>query len=765
MSRVTPKQVVGTRATRVDGVDMVVGAAIYAADQIPPRSVYVKTVRAGIPHAIIHSVDISEAKVQPGVLAVLTAQDVPGLNSCTTLTPDKPLFAYQKIRHSGDVVAAIVAESQVDAEEAASLVKISYEPLPVITSPLDAIKEGSVKIHDKGNIINHFKVRKGDIERGFRESEVILEHTYTTPCQEPAPLEPESAVATIEEGRIKIIGSMQNPHAVRDAVAVMMNMKSEEIRVIQAATGGTFGGKSDEIPMELAALAALASRRTGRSAAVIYSREESMAAHSHRHPFVMRYKCGATRDGLLKAVEADLFGDTGAYASVGALVMQRALYHSAGPYEVPNVKVDAYQVYTNSCIAGSFRGFGSPQVHFAAESMMDEMAAELKMDQLDFRLKNMLKPGKRTISDWQMDNSCGLPECIEKVVKDSDYARKTALYERQDGPVRKGIGIALMHHGNSLGPEGSDWATATVSIKNTHIVEFRTGLTEYGTGAPTGMVQIVADTLGIPVSWVARGAPDTGTCPDAGLTVASRSTMIGGEASRLAAEKVKDQLRKVASRILQCGEDRLMFSDGRVFNVDSPGSRIGFWELVDECHKSGVMLEEEGRYQAPDVKFDVETGQGQTYLQFTFGAVVVEVDVDLSTGYVTPTHVSAAYDVGKAINPMSLEGQIEGGTIQSLGLGLMEELVLQKGIIKNPNFADYFIPTSTDSPEIKSFIVEYPGPAGVFGAKAMGEPPIDAPHAALVNAIFNATGVRIRDLPATPERVIKGLKSVQPPQV
>jgi len=761
MSRVTLGKVVGTRARRADGVDMVVGAPIYAADQIPLDSVYVKTIRAGVPHAIIRSIDTSQAEASNNVLAVLTARDVPGINLCTTLIADKPLFAYDRIRHAGDIVAAIVAQSQVDAEEAASLVKIQYEALDVISSPLEAIREGAVKIHDKGNIAGHFKVRKGDIRKGFGESDVILERTYTTPCQESVPLEPESAVAILEGRRIKIIGSMQNPHAVRDAVAVIMNMKPEDVRVIQAATGGTFGGKSDEVPMELAALAALAALKTGRSAAVVYSREESIAAHSHRHPFIMKYKFGATQDGFLKAVEAELYGDTGAYASVGALVMQRALYHAAGPYEVPNAKIDAYQIYTNNCIAGSFRGFGAPQVHFAVESMMDEMAAELRMDPLDFRLKNMLLPGKRTISGWQVDNSCGLPECVEKVVRDSEYRRKVELYRDQRGPVRKGIGLALMHHGNSLGPEGSDWATAVVSIKHSRVVEFRTGLTEYGTGAPTGMMQIVADTLGIPMSWMVRGAPDTVTCPDSGLTVASRSTMIGGEASRLAAEKVKDKMARVASDILKCSTDRIAFSDGWVFNIDSPSNRIGFWELVDECHRSGLKLEEEARYQAPNVRFDVETGQGQTYLQYTFGAVVVEVEVDLSTGYVTPTRVSAAYDVGRAINLMSLEGQIEGGTVQSLGFGLMEELVLQKGIIKNPNLADYFIPTSLDSPEIKSFIVEYPGPAGVFGAKAMGEPPIDAPHAALANAIFNATGVRIRDLPATPEKVVMGLKAIR----
>ena len=742
----------------MDSLEKVLGKPIYTMDIVPENALYVKVVRSSVVHALLKKVDVSKARNYPGVVAVVTAQDIPGINESTALLPDKPLFATDRVRFAGEPIAAIASFDPSIAEEAVDLVEIEYESLPTVFSPTEAMEPHAPKIHANGNVAKHLKVRKGNVEEGFKEADIIVEGIYKTPFQEPVPLEPEAGFVIPEpDGSVTCVGSVQSPYHVQTGVAKILSLRPEQVRVIQAVTGGAFGPKSDEMPVDVLGMAALVAIRTGKPAALTYTREESMIGHTKRHPFVISLKAGVKKNGKLTAWEAKLVADTGAYASLGPLVVIRACFHATGPYVVPNVKTDAYCVYTNNTMAGSFRGFGGPQAHFAAESHMDQIAKKLGMDPLELRLVNILRPGTLTATSQIVDEGCGLEECITKAVKESDWYAKRLQFKKMDGTKRRGLGIAIMYHGNSLGPEGNDYGSVNMQIDPDGTTRLRTALTEYGTGAPSALLQIAAETMHIPLSYFKLDPPDTEYCADSGPTVASRTITIGGRATQMVAGNLGQKLRTVAADVLQCPVDEVEVSGG-VYRRKSTGGSVGFLDVVAHAYANETSLKESGTFTAPKCEYDPETSQGTVYLQYTYGAVTAEVEVDTETGSVQVLRMVTAYDVGKVINPISLEGQIEGGTIQGLGYALMEEMIHKNGVVVNPNLADYYVPTSLDVPEIKSIIVEYPGALGPFGAKAVGEPPIVLPAPAIVNAIDNAVGVRIDEIPATPDRVLLALR-------
>jgi len=551
---------------------------------------------------------------------------------------------------------------------------------------------------------------------------------------------------------------MQSPFHVQTGIAKILSLRADQVRVIQAANGGAFGPKSDEMPVDIFGMAAIVALKTHQPTALAYTREESMIGHTKRHPFIIKLKAGVKKNGRLTAWEAELVADTGAYASLGPLVVTRALFHATGPYEIPNVKSDSYCVYTNNTMAGSFRGFGGPQSHFAAESHVEEIAKKIGMDPLEFRRINMLRPGSLTATSQVVDEGCGLKECVEKVVEASSWERKRSEFVRQTGTIRKGIGIAILYHGNSLGPEGNDFVAAHMNIDKDGTIRFRTALTEYGTGAPSGLLQIAAETMHLPMSYFKLEPPDTDYCNDAGPTVASRTTAVGGRAAQLVAGKLHQRLKEVAAELLGSNVDQIETSNASYYTRENPQRVVSYLEVVQEAYKIGLELKAHDTFTAPKCEYEPETSQGTTYLQYTYGAVTAEVEVDTETGKVQVDRMVAAYDVGKAINPLAVEGQIEGGTIQGLGYAIMEELVHKDGTVLNPNLADYYIPTSKDIPEIKSIIVEYPGQLGPYGAKVIGEPPVVLPAAAIVNAIDHAIGVRLTEIPATPDRVLNYLR-------
>lgn len=759
LSKSSQLLVVGKSVERVDSIDKVLGKPIYTMDIVPENTLYLKVVRSKCAHAFLKHVDVSQARKYPGVVAVLTAQDIPGVNESTALLPDKPLLASDRVRFIGEPIAAVASYDPSIAEEAVDLVKVDYEPLPAIFSPVDAMKPNAPRIHENGNIAKHVKVRKGNIEIGFKEADTIVENTYRTQSQEPVPLETETGFVIPEpDGSVTCVGSIQSPFHVQTGIAKILSLRPDQVRVIQAATGGAFGPKSDEIPVDVLGMAALAAVKTRRPATLAYTRKESMIGHTKRHPFVITLKTGVTNDGKLTASEATLVADTGAYASLGPLVVIRAVFHATGPYVIPHVKSDAYCVYTNNTIAGSFRGFGGPQAHFAAESQMDELAKKLGMDPLDFRLLNILRPGTLTATGQMVDEACGLEECARRVAEESGWYRKREQFSTMGGTKRRGLGIAIMYHGNSLGPEGNDYAAVHMQIERNGTVRLRTGMTEYGTGAPSGLLQIASETMHLPLGYFKLDPPDTDYCSDTGPTVASRTITIGGRATQMVAGNLHQKLKEVAAGLLGSTSSEIESADARYHLKTNPRRTISYREVAEAAYKQGITLKEAGRFMAPKCEYDPETGQGTTYLQYTYGAVTAEIEVDTETGQVQVIKMVTAYDVGKTINPLSLEGQLEGGTVQGLGYALMEELIHKDGSVVNPTLADYYIPTSLDTPEIKSIVVEYPGHLGPYGAKAIGEPPVVLPAPAIVNAIDNAIGIRLREIPATPDRVLISYK-------
>lgn len=750
---------VGKSIELTDSADKVLGKPIYTMDIVPENALYLKVVRSTVAHARLRRVDLSEARRFPGVVAVVTAQDIPGINESTALLPDKPLLATDRVRFVGEPIAAVASYDQSVAEEATDLVKVEYELLPAVFSPVEAMKPDAPKIHEGGNIAKHVKVRKGNVEEGFKQADFIVEGTYNSQFQEPVPLEPEAGfVIPEQDGSVTCIGSIQSPFNIQTGIAKILSLTPDRVRVIQATTGGAFGPKSDEIPLDVLGMAALVATKTGKPTALAYTREESMIGHTKRHPFVINLKAGVKKNGKLTAWQAELIADTGAYASLGPLVVTRALFHATGPYVVPHVKTDSYCVYTNNTMAGSFRGFGGPQAHFAAESHMDEIAKKLGVDPVELRLLNILRPGELMATSQVVDEACGLEECVKKARDESGWHKKREQFSKMHGPKRKGLGIAIMYHGNSLGPEGSDFAAVHMQIDRDGTVHLRTGLTEYGTGAPSALLQIAAETMHLPMAHFKLDPPDTKYCSETGPTVASRTITIGGRASQMVSGKLDRRLREVAAEKLGCHADEVDSSNEIYFVKTNSNRSAPYLDVVKWAYEHGTALKDAGTFTAPRCEYNPETSQGTTYLQYTYGAVTAEVEVDTETGRVQVNRMVTAYDVGKAINPLSLEGQIEGGTVQGLGYGVMEEMVHRDGVVVNPNLADYYIPTSLDIPEIKTIIVEYPGHLGPYGAKAMGEPPVVLPAAAIVNAIDNAIGVRLTQIPATPDRVLIALK-------
>jgi len=761
---------VGKHMQRWDAIEKILGKARFTADyaNLYKNLVYVYSVRTKYAHARIRKIDVSEAEKVPGVLKVITHKDIPGVNDVGYVIPDQPLLAYNKVRYIGDIIALIVAEDPYIAEEAAEKVYVDYEPLPVILDPLEIVdpvtleEKKHVLIHDEreSDVVARYRIRTGDVKKGFEQAEVIVENEYRTPYVEHAYMEPEAALAIPEpDGGITVIASTQCPYEARRAIAKVLAMPFNKIRVAVPPLGGGFGGKED-VANEIGTKAALASLLTGRPAIAVHKREESVIGHSKRHPAIMWYKHGATRDGKLVAVEARIILDTGAYASLGPFVAWRATVHSVGPYKVPNAKVDTVAVYTNGIYAGAFRGFGNPQIHFAVEQQMDLLAEELGMDPVEFRLKNVLRNGDRTVHGQLLDHGVGLEEALIKAAKAADWYRKRAEYAKQTGTIRKGIGVALLWHGNSIGAEGADYSAVSIIINRDGSITFRTGLIDMGQGAIQGLIMLAAEVLGVPPEYFRVEMPDTASVPDAGPTVASRSTAMGGNATLVAAYKLRKKLNEVAADLLKCNPDDIEVKAPEVYCRSDPTKKIRWIDLVEECFWRGVSLQEYGYYRAPKAKWEDETGHGEPYFTYTFGAIIAEVTVDMETGKTYVERMVTAYDIGRVVNRVGAELHAEGGAIQGLGYALMEELVHSpEGKVWNPNLYAYYMPTILDIPkEIIPVFVEAGYIRGPFGAKGLGEPSINGIAPAIANAIANAVGVRIKSLPMTPEKVYLGLK-------
>ncbi len=755
--------VVGKGVKRADALDKALGRARFVEDYyFPENMLFVKQVLSTEPHAKLLSIDPTEALKLPGVEGVFTAKDIPGVNQVGYALPDQPLIAEKKVRFVGDLVALVAAKDFDTAIKAAELVKVKYDPLPYVLDSLEAMERTDVLIHEEvgSNIAFRTKVRKGDVEKGFAESDVVVENEYRTHHQDHLYLETEGALAIPQfEDRLTIISAGQYPHLVRAIAAKVLGLPESHIKVVIPYMGGGFGGKDDEGPL-IAAKAALIAYLTKKPAFIMYTREESLIMRPKREATIIKYKSGATNDGKLKAIEVKIIHDTGAYANRGPFILWRATVHASGPYEVPNAKVDGFAVYTNKVYQGSYRGFGNPSVQFAAEAQMDQLAEKLGMDPVEFRLKNMLRPGKATITNQVLDHSVGIADAVAKLAEVANWKKKREEYGK-GGRYRRGIGIAVAWHGISTSRGVPDWSNAYVKIEKDGSVTVHTGIVEMGQGSPVSSHrQIAAEILGAPIDLVqvVFGTTDS---PDTGATHASRGTSIGAIGVYVASAKIRERLNKLAAELLNASPDDIVIKDGKAYVKGKPDKYIGWKELIKEAYARGVEVSATGYFFLPKGTFDDVKGQGYAYPAFSYVAMIAEVEVDTYTGKVNVLRIWPALAAGRIINPVQVEGQIEGAAVQGMGYALMEQFVFdEKGRILNPDLTDYVIPTALDVPEVmKPVYVEDLFKYGPFGAKGVGEMALIPAPAAIANAVSHALGIRVTKLPLTPENVYFMIKN------
>jgi len=559
-----------------------------------------------------------------------------------------------------------------------------------------------------------------------------------------------------------VYGSMQCPFYVHEAVAIALGIDHSKVRIVQTVTGGAFGGKED-VPSLLAGIAAIAAYKIGKPCKIILGRKEDIFSMSKRHPSLVRYRTAADADGNLLGIEVDYYLDAGAFATLSPVVLWRGAVHALGPYRCPNVKVKAYAVATNKVPCGAFRGFGTPQILFAHESQMDILAEKTGKDPFEIRQQNALKPGEETITGQKLNQSFGLDKVMEKAYWRSGWANKRRAlgYEKGTGDVRKGIGVSTIFYGVGLGAGGRYLARAGAFVKicKDSSVAVAVGTTEMGQGMRTVLSQIAAEQLGLPMERVFMLETDTTRVPDSGPTVASRSTVMSGNAIIDACRQIKKRMAPVAARLLDAKPGEIGFGNGRVYVDRVEDKFITFEELVRVCMEEKVHLSQQGWFEAPYTSFNEEDGQGWAYFTYTFACNVAEVTVDIKTGEVTVDNLTAAHDVGKAINPALVEGQIEGGSLQGMGYGTMEDILHNDdGHIINYNLSTYIIPTIMDAPSFAPIIVEEEFPQGPFGAKGFGEQPLMGVAPAVANAIAHAADIRPDQLPVTPERIEKMIR-------
>jgi xanthine dehydrogenase molybdenum-binding subunit len=757
----TPLAVIGTLQARPDAVEKVNGAAIYTDDLHFPDMLHARAKRAGIPHAIVKRLDVNRARALPGVAAVLTADEIPGAHYHGLVVKDWPTLVGvgERVRYVGDSVAIVAAETRELAAQALELIEVEYEAHPPVSNPVDALKPETEALHPGGNLLKHIKVRKGDMDAGFAAAEIILEHTFHTAFIDHAFLEPECSLARpTPDGRIEIYVGSQIPYSDREEAARALGWPAERVRVIGQLMGGGFGGKEDVMGQVHAALLANA---TGRPVKLLFDRHESLLVHPKRHATQIRIKMGAKLDGTLIAVETELFGDTGAYASLGEKVLTRSTTHSTGPYEMPHVRADCYAMYTNNPPAGAFRGFGVTQASFAIESMMDMLAEKLGLDRVELRRKNALQVGSVTNTGQLLQESVGLLECIEKVVNEIDrlIALEEQPYERfaahspAGAPhLRRAWGLAVGFKNTGLGGGAADKAGAEVELYPDGTLQVRTSSAELGQGLVTVLQMIVSQEFNLPPAQVKVLVMDTDLTPDGGPTTASRQTYVSGNAALYAARTLRAAIGMALAEKYDVKPEQITFAGGEV----QVGQRcIPLGEVVATLQTEGRQAKALYEYLAPATS-PLGTG-GNMHFAYSFACQAAEVEVNSQTGEVRVLRVIAANDVGRAINPLGLQGQVEGGVVMGLGNALTEHFIVEEGRVVTDRLARYRIPSIVQSPQITSFIVEHQTADGPYGAKGVGEIVSIPTTPAITNAIYNAVGVRIDRLPVDQEKIMAEL--------
>ncbi len=731
------RQAIGRRLLRPDAVDKVTGRARFPGDLVMEDMLFMQVLFSDRPHARILDIDTSEAEQVPGVVAVLTHADVP-VNEYGLIYKDQPALSADKVRSIFDRVALVIAETQRAARRARDLIRVEYEDLPMVTDPREAMqrpepgegKPGAPAIHERwpDNVQSHQRIRKGDVDAIFaRDDVVIVESDYQTPHQEHAYLQPEAGIGFIDdEGRVVVHSAGQWNHDDQHQIAHMLDLPPEEVRVIYAPAGGAFGGREDMSVQHLLALAAYNLDRRGirRPVKVVWDRKESFRGHHKRHPYYMHFKHAADREGNLLAVEATLIADIGAYSSSSSAVLNNAVSIAPGVYEVPNVKIDGYNVFTNNIVCGAFRGFGSLQATFGAEMQMSRLADALGLDPVVFRLKNALGEGSVLATQSIAPPAVSIRETLMHAAEAAgwtDQGKPNPGGEPADGKLR-GIGVAAGYKNVCYSFGFPEKASARCELYGEDDVEravVKIGLSEVGQGAIGVMGQVAAETLGIAYDRVRVLTEDTAEVPEAGSCSASRGSFMGGNAVKLACE-----------------------------------SALEAWQAGER-----PAVAERTYRPRPTTMFDPETGVCDPHVTYGYGTQIVEVAVDSETGEVRLKDVWAAHDVGQALNPLHVEGQIQGAIVQAQGWTMLEDFIVQDGRLRTQSYADYLIPTVHDVPDIHPLVLEVPDPQGPYGVRGLGEMPMLLLAPAILDAIHDATGIWFDRLPVKAEDVLLALKA------
>lgn len=763
--------VIGEDVKKVDGVEKVTGYAKFADDLKMPGMLYAKIKKSPYAHARILSIDTSKAEALKGVKAVITGKDVP--HRVGLYLEDKTFLAVSKVRFIGEAVAAVAAETQEIADEAVELIDVQYEELPAVFNAMDAIKEGAPLLHEGlkdykigsiffpepgTNISNHYKIRKGDVEKGFAEADLIIENQFYVPHIQHAPIENHSVIALSEPtGKITVWSACQSPYAVRKALSVAFNVPLNKIRVISYYVGGGFGCKAGTTLEGIAI--PLAKKLQGRPVKLSFTREEDMVCTFIRQGCHAKIKTGVKKDGRIVAEENTFYWEGGAYTEYGVNITRAGGYASTGPYDIPNVKADSYCVYTNQPVGGPYRGFGMSEIHFAIEQNLDMIAIKMGIDPVEFRKLNALKEGGHTVTNQELHN-VGLLECIEKASKEIKWGE---ISKSSFSHKARGKGFACMYKAPSM--PNNVASSAVIKLNEDATANLLISAIDMGQGAYTVLAQIAAEILTIPVSSISVVAGDTDCTPYEWQTVASRITYCCGNAVLKAAEDAKGQLIKLGSIGLGLPEEDVELKDGYVRSKIYNERRIHISNLAlgltmpDGSGVHGPIIGR-GAFIPPNVRdTDKETGQGDKPVAFwSIGCQGVEIEVDKETGRIEVLKVAAAYDVGKAINPQLARAQIEGGIVQGIGSALFEQLVMKEGKVLNPSFVDYKIPAVSDVPEMTVDLVEVTEVTGPYGARGVGEAAMVPTAPAIANALYNALGIRVNTLPLTPEKVLKAIK-------
>jgi CO/xanthine dehydrogenase Mo-binding subunit len=746
---------IGKSIPRVDSKAKSMGKIIFISDITRPEMLYAKLLLSDRPHARIVNIDIGEAQALAGVHAIITAEDAPSRHFGLYLQ-DRLIFPQDVVRYVGEPVAAVAAESLEIAETAVKKIRIKYEDLPPIFSVEDALKDDAPLLHPSleyysgihdyiksKNVCMDARLDFGDVEKGFSDSDHIFEEVYRSQGMHQASLEPHSCLADHDiDGRITIWTGTQQLSVCHKEIATALDLPMTQVRVIPAWIGGGFGGK---LKSQFEPIVALLAKKAKRPVKLTLTREEEFLTARPRAPFKVKIKTGVSKDGLILAREVDILADCGAYADHVIGTATHSITISQGPYRIQNCKARARVIYTNNRDWGCMRGYGAPQVIFAIESQMDQIAAALGIDPADFRLRNIAQEGDSLLTT-QPFLAVRAKETLLSALEASKYSEK-----KNNMGQNQGIGIAT-----SLVLTGLLSSSAIVRVNEDATVSVITSVTDIGTGTHTVLGQIVSEKLGIPFENVTVACMDSDTSPYDTGSIASRTTYDSGNAVRIATEDLIQKLIDVAAESWSCGPTRIRWETGKAILKEEPYTCLTFNELVDlSLFVFHGPLVGQGSWLAAK-PWDRKVGEGYgeaPYGTFMYGAHVVEVEVDPSTGKVEILNYTACHDVGRALNPMGIEGQIDGGVAQGIGFALLEEMLVEKGRLINPNFTDYRVPTSLDIPRVKSIIDEAPDPTGPYGAKGIGEPPIIPPAAAIANAIFDATGVRVKSTPFNQEKL------------